>query len=78
MLILTESLPILDDDFYYYTVKRKKATLRTAIKKDRQPQHVISALQTHFAETPKRSEHVIYDTGTEKRGVSLLLGDRDG
>jgi hypothetical protein len=78
MSILTDSLQILDYNFYYYTVKRRKATLRTAKKKDRPSQKVISVLPSYFAEIPKRMEHVIYDTGTEKRGFSILLGDRDG
>ena len=78
MLILTDSLSILDYNFYYYTVKRRKATLRTAKKKDRPQQKVISVLPSYFAEIPEEMERVIYDTGTEKRGFSVLLGDKDG
>jgi hypothetical protein len=36
--ILIDCLPILDYNFLYYTIKRKKATLRTSSKKGRPEQ----------------------------------------
>ena len=73
--ILVDSISILDYNFFYYTVKRKKATLRTGSKKGRQAQRVVSVLQSYFLPfNHSVVEKVVYDTGLEKRGKSLLLG----
>jgi hypothetical protein len=76
--ILVDSFDILDYSFFYYTVKRKKATLRTDRKKNRPFQKVESFLPTYFASFPTKVERVVYDTGLEKRGHMILLGDKDG
>lgn len=76
--ILADSLSILDYSFFYYTVKRRKATLRTSEKKNRPRQQVISVLTSYPVPMPARMERVVYDTGLEKRGYVWLLGDRDG
>jgi hypothetical protein len=74
--ILVDSLSILDYNFFYYTVKRKKATLRTSPKKGRPSQRVVSVLYSYSASFDESIvEKVVYDTGLEKRGISLLLGD---
>lgn len=76
--ILVESLSILDYNFFYYTVKRKKATLRTGSKKGRPIQRVVSVLQSYYSPISTENssvEKVVYDTGLQKRGISLLLGD---
>jgi hypothetical protein len=76
--ILVDSLNILDYSFFHYTVKRRKATLRTGRKKGRPPQKLVSVLESYPCPIPFRDyliEKVVYDTGLEKRGVSLLLGD---
>jgi hypothetical protein len=67
----------LDTNFFYYTVKRQKATLRTGNKKGRLAQEVVSVLKSYPVQIPSEShvEKVIYDTGLEKRGISLLIGD---
>lgn len=78
LAILVDSLDILDYSFFYYTVKRRKATLRTSSKKDRPLQRVVSVLQSYPAEIPSMMERVVYDTGLVKRGFAILLGDRDG
>jgi hypothetical protein len=75
--ILIESLSILDYNFFYYTAKRKKATLRTGSKKGRPAQKVVSILQSYYSDVPVKNscvEKVVYDTGLQKRGISLLLG----
>jgi hypothetical protein len=75
--ILVDSLGILDYSFFYYTVKRRKATLRTGEKKGRSAQKLVSVLRSFTCPIPTRGclvEKVVYDTGLEKRGVSLLLG----
>jgi hypothetical protein len=64
----------LDLIFFDYTVKRKKATLRTSNKKDRPSQELVSVLESYPASIPETWEKVIYDTGLVKRGRSILLG----
>jgi hypothetical protein len=64
----------LDPIFFYYTVKRKKATLRTSNKKGRPPQKLASVLESYPAPIPETWEKVTYDTGLVKRGRSILLG----
>jgi hypothetical protein len=67
----------LDSNFFYYTVKRRKATLRTRTKKGRPKQQVVSILKSYSVPIPVNSkvEMVTYDTGLEKRGFSLLIGE---
>lgn len=67
----------VDWNFFYYTVKRKKATLRLSSKKNRPKQDVVFVLKSYSVSTiPERiPEKVVYDTGIEKRGISILLGD---
>jgi hypothetical protein len=63
----------LDWNFFYWTVHRGKATLRTSNKQKRQPQKVIKILRGYPEMFPTKVEQVIYDTGTEKRGRNILL-----
>lgn len=77
--ILVDCLPILDYNFFYYTVKRKKATLRTSNKKGRPEQRLACVLKSypcpiHYNDVV---EKVVYDTGLEKRGVSIRVGERE-
>jgi hypothetical protein len=65
----------LDWNFFYWTVKRGKATLRTSAKKGREPQSVVSILKSYYAPIPNSCEKVVYDTGLTKRGFTILLGD---
>jgi hypothetical protein len=79
--ILVDSLSILDYNFFYYTVKRRKATLRTGTKKGRSAQRVVCVLKSHSCsiDCDVVGERVVYDTGLEKRGRSILLGgEKDG
>jgi hypothetical protein len=64
----------LDWNFFYWTVKRGKATLRTTNKKNREPQKIVSVLESYPVPIPVQFEKVIYDTGIEKRGLTVLLG----
>jgi hypothetical protein len=72
--ILVDCYDILDNNFFYYTVKRKKATLRVSAKKGRFNQKVVCVLPSFFAPISDCVEMVVYDTGLEKRGYSFLLG----
>ena len=77
---MVDCLDILDYSFFYYTVKRKKATLRTSKKLNRPKQHVVLVLKSFAVSIPTSNdvvEQVIYDTGLEKKGISLLIGDKE-
>ncbi|MGA2683237.1 MAG: hypothetical protein ABSF44_15730 [Candidatus Bathyarchaeia archaeon] len=65
----------LDWNFFYWTVKRGKATLRTSTKKGRQPQRIVSVLTSYSVPISNSCEKVVYDTGLTKRGFTVLLGD---
>jgi hypothetical protein len=78
LAILVDSIEILDYCFLYYTVRRRKATLRTSTKKDRSQQQVISVLHSYFSPIPNKMQQVIYDTGLEKRGFTIMVGGKDG
>ena len=67
----------VDDSFLYYTFTRKKATLRTGTKKGREEQKLVSVLRSYPMPLPSKLERVIYDTGLEKHGRSLLIGERE-
>jgi hypothetical protein len=64
----------LDPIFFDYTVKRKKATLRTSNKQGRPSQELVSVLESYPAPISETWEKVTYDTGLVKKGRSILLG----
>jgi hypothetical protein len=63
----------MDWNFFWWTVARGKATLRTGNKKDRPPQKIVSVLESYPVPIPETWERVIYDTGMEKRGKNIFL-----
>ena len=72
--VLADSLNIMDYNFFYYTVKRKKATLRLSKKKGRPEQAIVEVLESYPCPIPLAMEEVVYDTGLVKKGTSILLG----
>ena len=65
----------LDWNFFWWTVKRGQATLRTSNKQNRPPQKVVAYLKGYEpTEMPDKVTHVIYDTGVEKRGMVVKVG----
>jgi len=65
----------LDWNFFYWTVKRGQATLRTSNKQGRPQQQVVAYLKGYEpTEIPAKMVHVLYDTGLEKRGVVIKVG----
>jgi hypothetical protein len=71
---LNYSFPLLDYDFWVWTVRRGSATLRTSDKIDKD-QKLVAVLKGYEPTIlPERLTHVIYDTGIEKRGRCILLG----
>ena len=77
--ILTEDdvFNLMDYNFFYWTVSRGKATLRTSNKVNREPQKIVAVLESYPVSFDENElwEKVTYDTGTEKRGINILLGD---
>ena len=65
---------ILDYNFFWWTVKQSKATLRVSNKKNRPSQRIVSVLNSFSVPIPEKCEKVIYDTGIEKRGLTVFLG----
>ena len=73
--ILVDSLSITDYGFFYYTIKRKEATLRLSQKEGRPFQTCTDVIESFFVPFPSGiMSHVIYDTGAEKKGTTLNLG----
>ena len=66
---------VLDYNFFWRTVKQGKSTLRVSSKENRPPQHVVSVLKSYSVPFPKSVEKVIYDTGIQKRGLTVFLGE---
>lgn len=66
---------VLDWNFFYWTVEQGKSTLRVNNKIDRPPQKIVSVLESYSVPIPKSCEKVIYDTGIEKRGLTVFLGE---
>ena len=73
--ILIDSLTIIDYGFFYYTVKRKCATLRLSRKEGRPFQTCTSVIESFFVPFPTGiMKRVMYVTGTEKKGTTINLG----
>ena len=73
--ILVDSLSIIDYGFFYYTIKRKEATLRLSQKEGRPFQTCTDVIESFFVPFPSGiMSRVIYDTGTEKKGTTINLG----
>jgi hypothetical protein len=76
--IIVDSLDVIDFLFFYHTVKRRASTLRTCSKAGRISQKCVDILPSYFVPFPKGLvERVIYETGLEKKGSSLVLGLED-
>jgi hypothetical protein len=66
---------LLDYNFFWWTVKQGKATLRVNNKVGRAKQETVSVLKSYSVPFPKSVEKVVYDTGIEKRGLTVFLGE---
>jgi len=69
---------ILDHNFFWHTVRQSKGTLRLSGKRDRPKQKPVSILKSYSVPIPDLGsrERVIYDTGIEKRGLTVFLGEK--
>ena len=67
---------LLDYNFFYWTVNKGKATLRVNNKKNRPKQELVSTLHSFYVPVQLLREEAIYDTGTEKRGLTVFLGEK--
>lgn len=66
---------LLDYNFFWWTVKQGKSTLRTGNKEGRGHQKVVAFLPSYSVPFPKECERVLYDTGIQKRGLTVFLGN---
>jgi len=63
---------VLDYNFFFWSIKRGEATLRTSNKHGRPPQQVVAYLKgCEETSIPQKLTRVLYDTGLEKRGLVL-------
>lgn len=68
---------ILDYNFFWWTVNKSEATLRVNSKKNRPKQELVSTLHSYSVPIPKEKvRQAIYDTGIEKRGLTVFLGEK--
>ena len=68
---------ILDWNFLWWTMFKGKGTLRVNNKKNRPKQELVSTLHSYSVPIPKEKvERVFYDTGIEKRGLTIFLGEK--
>jgi hypothetical protein len=67
---------ILDYNFFWWTVNKSKATLRVNQKKNRPKLELVSTLYSYSVPFPHKFETAIYDTGVEKRGLTIFLGEK--
>jgi hypothetical protein len=73
--ILVDSLSIMDYGFFYYTIKRKEATLRLSQKEGRPFQTCTDVIESFSVPFPTGiMKRVVYHTGNEKKGTTLNLG----
>jgi hypothetical protein len=63
---------MLDYNFFWWTANKSEATLRTNNKKNRPKQKVVSTLHSYFVPIPEKIRQAIYDTGIEKRGLTVF------
>lgn len=69
LLKILLDIPHLDYNFFYWTVERGKATLRTSIKLNRHEQKIIGVLESYSVPVPEYFQEVVYETGTDKIGI---------
>jgi hypothetical protein len=73
--ILVDSLSVMDYGFFYYTIKRKEATLRLSQKEGRPFQTCTDVIESFSVPFPTGiMKRVVYHTGNEKKGTTLNLG----
>jgi hypothetical protein len=66
----------VDFNFIHWAVVRGKATIRTSNKLNRKPQILVSILHSYHISLPQSFELCKYDTGIQKSGLNILLGDK--
>ena len=63
-------------NFFYWTVNKGEATLRANSKKNRPKQKLVSTLYSYPVPVPNKYKGAFYDTGVEKRGLTIFLGEK--
>lgn len=63
-----------DWNFIRWSVVRAEATLRTSQKQGRPKQKLVAVLESHkIVPIPKMCKRVVYDTGIEKKGKTIIF-----
>ncbi len=65
---------LLDYNFFWWTVKQGKSTLRTNSKQGRPLQKVVAFLPSYSVPFPKTCERVLYDTDIQKLRLNCFSG----
>ena len=65
---------LLDYNFFYWTVFKNMGTIRTGFKQNRSALKIVDFLYSYPVPYPARIRRVIYDTGLQKRGLTVFLG----
>ncbi len=67
---------LLDWNFFYWSVNKGEATLRANSKRNRPKQELVSTLYSYHVPIPNKFNGAFYDTGVEKRGLTVFLGEK--
>ena len=67
---------LLDWNFSWWTMNKGEGTLRVSSKENRPKQELVSTLHSYSVPIPRKVEPVFYDTGIEKRGLTVFLGEK--
>ena len=67
---------ILDWNFFWWMVNKGYAKSRISQKKNRLEQRLVSTLHSYSVPILDRFEFAFYDTGVEKRGLTVFLGEK--
>jgi hypothetical protein len=67
---------ILDYNFFWWTVNKGEGTLRVNNKQNRPKQELVSTLHSYSVPFPEKVKRACYDTGIDKRGLTIFLGEK--
>ncbi len=66
---------LLDYNFFWWTVKQSSATIRYGNKVNRPQQQIVDVLYSYHVPIPAKVRIATYDTGVQKRGLTVFLGE---
>ena len=66
---------LLDYNFFYWAVFKNMGTIRTGFKQNRPAPEIVDFLYSYPVHFPTKIRRVIYDTGLQKRGLTVFIGE---